>query len=421
MNLSPETQATLLLTISFSHKGSDGLKPLSKTEWARLSSWLKENNLNPSDLLDGSVNSLTSHMFDKTISAERIQSLLNRGTALGIALEKWGRAGIWILNQADPEYPDRIKSRLETKSPPILFGCGNKKLLQKGGIAIVGSRDTGPSDLRFTYDLGKEIALQGHSVISGGARGVDQTAMTGTLENDGTGVVVLADGLLRAALAAQYRNKIMSGDLVLVSPFNPEVGFNVGLAMARNSYIYCLSDAAVVVCSTVGKGGTWAGATENLKAGWVPLWTKPNSVPNSGNHELVSRGARWFPGENFDVESLVLSKIDVEIRKSQPVVLTENTLTPSHKTTDPINTPPPPTLTGFSSQNLFELFVILVQEALKDSALTPEEIAEQLGLHKAQANLWLNQALKEQKIKKLFRPVKFEKIKVTPKQDSLFD
>ena len=117
----------------------------------------------------------------------------------------------------------------------------------------------------------------------------------------------------------------------------------------------------------------------------------------------------------------MLSKIDVEIRKSQPVVLTENTLTPSHKTTDPINTTPPPTLTGFSSQNLFELFVILVQEALKDSALTPEEIAEQLGLHKAQANLWLNQALKEQKIKKLFRPVKFEKIKVTPKQDSLFD
>jgi hypothetical protein len=64
----------------------------------------------------------------------------------------------------------------------------------------------------------------------------------------------------------------MMKNLVLVSPFNPEAGFDVGNAMARNKYIYCLSDAAIVVATSKGSGGTWSGATENLKRNWAPLW-----------------------------------------------------------------------------------------------------------------------------------------------------
>lgn len=41
----------------------------------------------------------------------------------------------------------------------------------------------------------------------------------------------------------------MAMNLVLMSPFNPEAGFDVGNAMARNKYVYCLADAAVVVHS----------------------------------------------------------------------------------------------------------------------------------------------------------------------------
>ena len=38
----------------------------------------------------------------------------------------------------------------------------------------------------------------------------------------------------------------MDNNLVLISPFYPDAGFNVGNAMQRNKYIYCLSDAAMV-------------------------------------------------------------------------------------------------------------------------------------------------------------------------------
>ena len=60
---------------------------------------------------------------------------------------------------------------------------------------------------------------------------------------------------------------------------------------------YCLADAAVVVCSEAGKGGTWNGAVEDLDREWVPLWVKPDNAPGSGNPELVRRGAAWLPAE----------------------------------------------------------------------------------------------------------------------------
>jgi predicted Rossmann fold nucleotide-binding protein DprA/Smf involved in DNA uptake len=243
--------------------------------------------------------------LDPSITPDRIRHLLGRSGALGLALEKWQRAGLWVMTRSDADYPSRLKKRLKLEAPPVLFGCGNRPLLDRGGIAVVGSRAAREEDLGFTSRLGAEIAAQGFSVVSGGASGVDETAMLGALEKEGTAVGVLADNLLRVALSAKYRKGLMSNDLVLVSPFNPEAHFNVGNAMARNKYIYCLADAGVVVVTSKESGGTWAGAIENLKQGWVPLWVKEHVDADSGNAALVQRGARWLPADGMAVGSLV--------------------------------------------------------------------------------------------------------------------
>jgi len=74
--------------------------------------------------------------------------------------------------------------------------------------------------------------------------------------------------------------------------------------MGRNKYIYCLSDNAVVVCSTPDKGGTWTGAIENLTQNWTPLWVKRNTEGSSGNGLLKERGAEWFPETIQDINAL---------------------------------------------------------------------------------------------------------------------
>jgi len=307
MNTSLQTQAVLLLTVWFTKLAKDEPKPLTPTEWGRFAAWLKSQEKSPEALLTSADPAdCLQGWLDPSITPDRIRHLLGRSGALGLALERWQRAGLWVMTRSDPDYPSRLKKRLKLEAPPVLFGCGNRQLLDLGGIAVVGSRAARAEDLDFTSRLGAEIAAQGFSVVSGGAPGVDETAMLGALEKDGTAIGVLAENLLRAALSAKYRQGLMSKNLGLVSPFNPEAPFNVGNAMARNKYIYCLADAGVVVTTSKENGGTWAGAIEDLKNGWVPLWVKEHDDPASGNAALIQRGAQRLPSRDLAVNSLIL-------------------------------------------------------------------------------------------------------------------
>ncbi|MBK1633877.1 hypothetical protein CKO31_24725 [Thiohalocapsa halophila] len=238
--------------------------------------------MTPAHLLQGNLDDLLDGWHDKTISIERVNALLDRGPALAISMEKWLRSGLWVMTRSDQDYPRRLKQRLKSDSPAILFGCGNRALLNRGGLAVVGSRKVNDGDLVYSSKLGALASKAGISIVSGAARGVDETAMLGALEAEGTAVGVLADSLLRACSGAKYRKYLLENNLVLVSSFNPEAGFNAGNAMQRNKYIYCLADAALAVHSGT-KGGTWTGAHEVLKTGWIPLWVKPTDDPEAGN------------------------------------------------------------------------------------------------------------------------------------------
>ena len=426
MNLSSQTQAVLLLTISFGVKETSSVKPLSRSEWARFAIWLKDHDMDPSSLLQGEIHSRLSGLVDKTISADRIQSLLNRGAALGLSLEKWERTGLWVITRTDPDYPKRLKQRLKQECPAVLFGYGNKSLLDKGGLAVVGSRDANDEDLEFTSDLGKQAAEQGYSIVSGGARGVDQSAMLGTLESEGTAIGVMADSLLKTSTSGKYRKKIMSGDLTLISAFNPEAGFNVGNAMARNKYIYCMAETAVIVTSTFEKGGTWNGAVEAIDAGWVPVWVKDTEVPNSGNPKLAERGAIILPGDEINVGKLIEGDSWAKFTTADQSRIDQagkidSTGTPSTKAeSEKIEITLRPKATSPNRIDFFELFILNAQFILNDSALNAEEISNHLELTRNQTNSWLRRGLAEGRIEKLSNPVRYRVVKRPTTQKSLF-
>ena len=304
MPVDANAQAILLLTVSLGKADGDGTRPLTGLEWHRLASALWDRGTEPAALLSGEPSDLLSDWEDKEITVSRLQGLLERGLALGVALERWERAGLWVVTGSDRDYPARLRERLGGRRPPVLFGCGDRGRLAGGGIAVVGSRDVDSEDLRFAEQLGAASAEEGCVVVSGGAKGTDQRAMAGALERGGGVVGVLANGLLGAASSAGYRDFLMSGDLTLISPFSPDSGFAVSRAMGRNKCIYCLADSAVVVSSTFRKGGTWAGATECLKAGWVPVWVRDREDMSPGSAELLKRGARRLPGHLGSISEL---------------------------------------------------------------------------------------------------------------------
>jgi predicted Rossmann fold nucleotide-binding protein DprA/Smf involved in DNA uptake len=288
---SENTQAVLLLSTFFSKPKTNEARPLTAIEYGRFARWLHEYNYMPSSLF---------HQFDEILSkwkdpkgkitAARLTDILGRKAAMGLALEKWQRAGIWLITRQDSEYPQLLKKQLRHISPPVFFGVGNKALLQKGGLAIIGSRGINDVDKKFTQSIAQQAAQESINIISGAARGVDETAMQASLQAGGTAIGIMADNLLKAATASKWRKHLQNEQLVLISSFYPEAGFSVGNAMARNKYIYTLANFALVVRADEGKGGTWAGAKENNENGWVPLLVKQQSDA-SGNIILLNNGA----------------------------------------------------------------------------------------------------------------------------------
>ncbi len=321
-DLSPNAQAILLLTAPLlvgrggrSRRPRTGGKsarpanprPLSPAEYRDFARQLRAVQREPADLL-GSDATETLCASGTNLDRERIQRLLGRGFLLAQAVERWRSRALWIMTRADLDYPQQLKVRLRENAPPVLYGCGDRTILNGGGLAVVGSREVNEDLIKYAEDVGRLAAGAKMAIVSGGARGTDQAAMRGAVEAGGRSVGVLANGLERAALSRGNRNFLMDGRLVLVCPYDPAARFLVGHAMQRNKLIYALSHAALVVNSDQGRGGTWAGATEQLdKLRFVPVYARADGERSKGLEDLLGRGAEaWTNPKTPDVLRRIL-------------------------------------------------------------------------------------------------------------------
>lgn len=325
-------QATMLLCCHFNKNEVKNFKPLSGLEYSKLAQWLHQNKWTPASLLSQTDEILTEWEDPKgKITAERIKQLLGRGVSMSFALEKWTKQGIWVISRVSEFYPKAIKKHLGEQRPPILFGLGNQQLLNQAGLGFVGSRSITKNDEIFASEKAKQAVEEGYNVISGGAKGVDQTAMQAALEHGGRSVGILADGIYTNETRRIFLNYLRQGTLVLISPFFPEAGFSVGSAMARNKFIYTMSEAVIVVKSDKDKGGTWTGAKENLNKKWVPLLVR--DIAEEGNQALIQMGGIGFGHhkvpyvELLSVQPTVKETIaikTIEAPMQQPDLLADN-------------------------------------------------------------------------------------------------
>ncbi len=315
--ISPETQAVLLLYARWGKDSGDG-DPLSVGEFNRLADWLGAESLSPGDLLDADGFAKYDANPLEGITPGRLEALLKSSGIMTIQVEQLMNNGFWIISRYDDEYPGRLNRVLESHAPPLLFGIGPMSLLPEGGIAVVGSRDVDGNGATFAEEFGGACAMKKIALISGGARGVDQISMAGALNNGGRAVCVLAGGLAQMAVAAGNRQAVEEERLTLVSPYHPRAGFSVGQAMSRNKLIYALADAAVVVSATLRKGGTWAGAEENIRKWHTPLYVRTDdNIP--GNAALIKEGAKPFPEDAMNDPAVLFEPIKQDETGGKPM------------------------------------------------------------------------------------------------------
>ncbi len=279
-----DSLATILLV---GRLRDEPVTPLKASEF-----WgLRDRVAKPSALLGLGVEQLaTEHGLAQDL-AGRVVALLDRATGMAFELERSGQSGISVLTPFDENYPGRLVERLGASAPVLLYSAGAVDLLGEPGIGVVGSRDVSPEGAQVAGAAAESAARLDLPLVSGGARGVDKTAMNAAFEAGGAVVGVLAESLARKLRSPDIRRAIHDGRTAMCTPYSPEAPFSVGNAMGRNKLIYALSALTLVVAAEVETGGSWSGAAEALRRGFgrVAVWRGPGEGP--GNALLEERGA----------------------------------------------------------------------------------------------------------------------------------
>lgn len=218
--------------------------------------------------------------------------------AIGV-YEKLLEKGIEIILETSDDYPQYLKKMLQDKCPPVLFVSGNKRLLNHIGVGFCGARQVSNKGMLIADSCAKQLVEKDITVVSGYAAGTDLTAHIAALESSGKTIFVLAEGILKSSIKKQIGHLLNDKNHLFVSQFLPELTWNAGNAMKRNSTIIGLSRAMILVESRL-EGGTFAAGEESLRVG-CPLFVIDFSQPEvsaEANPYFISKGGIPIRGKD---------------------------------------------------------------------------------------------------------------------------
>ncbi|MFT4148092.1 MAG: DNA-processing protein DprA [Micrococcaceae bacterium] len=147
-----------------------------------------------------------------------------------------------------PEHKWWIKS-LEDLHFEAPIGLWHKGEEQSKAVALVGSRAATDYGKACAFNLASGLALEGCSVISGGAYGIDTAAHLGALNYEAKTTVVFANGFGNLYPKGNYKlfQRILDNGGSWISETHPEVMASKWRFLQRNRLIACLSKMIIVV------------------------------------------------------------------------------------------------------------------------------------------------------------------------------
>ncbi|MDU5209328.1 MAG: DNA-processing protein DprA [Clostridium sp.] len=414
-NISEDSLAILLLCSNLAINYTvDKVKPFTTVEWSKLAKVILSSPIKkPSNLFNKSKEEIEKELLIDHSKAERIYNLLLKAGQIGFEINNLKNLGINILTRADIVYPKILKEKLKDKCPPVIYYSGDINILNDKLIGVVGSRNIDEYGLEFTKKISEKIVRDNYSLVSGGAKGVDGVAQEEVLKNGGKVVAFIADSLINKIKKKDVREAIIKNKLLILSSINPKSGFTVYSAMDRNKYIYALSEMTVAVSSDYNKGGTWAGATENLKNDWVPLLVRNDSTVPKGNLELIKLGGNKIELSdlNKDFKNLIKERMKTDkayyegdllsfVDNSESKICEENL---NNKIIEEENKD------EGVNYDIYFLIKNTIKTILKEE-MTSEKFCEILNINKTQGNTWLKRAVEEGIVEKLNKPTRYKSV-----------
>lgn len=182
----------------------------------------------------------------------------------------------------------------ELPAPPIgLIAKGNKELLNRKSISIVGTRNPTPYGQRVASEMAANFVDREWVVTSGGAYGIDTAAHKGALISEGETIAVLASGLdvLYPAGNVRLFAEIAESGL-LISEYLPGTKALPHRFLNRNRLIAAIGDGTMVVEAAFRSGSLrTARDAQDLKRVVMAIPGPINSPLSEGCHRLIGEGA----------------------------------------------------------------------------------------------------------------------------------
>ncbi len=211
-------------------------------------------------------------------------------------LENCHKFGAEILTFLDDDYPRMVREIYDPA--PILTVKGNKKLLNRDAIAIVGPRNASFHACKFAEKIAQDLSCHEIVIISGLAKGVDAAAHRGSLEVGTVGVIAGGiNNVYPAENKTLYEQVFTQGVVVSEQPFGGSPrGSNF---IQRNRIISGISYGVVVVEAGM-QSGSLATARFALDQGRevfaIPGF--PADPRTHGSNLLIEEGAIFTLGSD---------------------------------------------------------------------------------------------------------------------------
>ena len=241
------------------------------------------------------------------------------------------KSGVGFLTLQNEGYPELLKEIAD--APFVLYIKGDKDVLSRQGIAIVGTRKITEYGREVTRQITEQLVGAGYAIVSGLALGVDAVAHRTCVENGGRTIAVLGCGVdccYPGANQKLYDDIVGSGGAI-VSEFPLGMQPSLGSFPSRNRIIAGLSQAVIVTEGASDSGALYT-ADDAFSVG-RKVFAVPGPITSSlsqGPHGLVAKGAQLVTsvedilvslGNGKDVTRFRSSKmISSEVKEEQEIL-----------------------------------------------------------------------------------------------------
>lgn len=264
---------------------------------------LKLFNNNPKEIW----NATEEQLYEKIVKSEKeryfsniraqkiVQEIIKSraNTDLEFLENKVKKENVFVITFLDELYPKELLNIYDY--PIVLYVKGNKNILNKRMISIVGCRECTVYGSKVAEKLSELLAERNFVIISGMAKGIDSYAHIGCIKQNRATIAVLGSGInvIYPKENEKLYKKILETNGTIISEYFIDVSPSKEKFPMRNRIVSGMSSGIVVV-EAKKRSGSLITAHLGLEQG-KEIFAIPGNITNEnseGTNELIRDGAK---------------------------------------------------------------------------------------------------------------------------------